>query len=343
MNTSTCSETILSEARAIASVIAFSVLLPFAAEAQQPDTVRRVALVFTTAPVAEMQAPDPSHPYPRAFLRALAKLGYVDGRNLVYLPRSAEGKFERLADILNELADLKVDVIVAPGDETPRRAKELAPEVPFVMMSIGDPVALGFVRSLAQPGGNITGLTRTTGVEIEGKRVQLLADAFPQIRRLSLLGREQDWNSPSGQSMRAAARALGVTVIHAAHTPSDYRDAFAAMVRERPDAFVVAENTPNFAHRRRIVEFATQHQLPAMYYTREFVDAGGLMSYGVDLADLYSRAAVYVDKILKGAHPARLPVERPHKFEFVVNLKTAKALGVSIPTGLLVRADEVIQ
>lgn len=353
MNISTCSEPqagtdhvfrlpILPQAGAIAWAVAFSVFLPFAAEAQQPGKVHRVALVFTTAPVAEMQAPEPAHPYPRAFLRALAALGYTDGRSLVYLPRSAEGKFERLADILKELANLKVDVIVAPGDEIPRRVKQLAPKVPFVMMTIGDPVALGFVNSLAQPGGNITGLTRTTGAEIEGKRVQLLAEAFPNLRRVTLLGREQDWTSPSGQSMRAAARALGVTVAHAAHTPSDYTEAFSALVRDRPDALFVAENTPNFAHRRRIVEFAAQHRLPSIYYTREFVEAGGLMSYGVDLADLYRRAAVYVDRILKGADPATLPVERPNKFEFVVNLKTARALGVSIPPALLLRADEVI-
>jgi putative ABC transport system substrate-binding protein len=319
------------------------VFLPFAAGAQQAGKVHRVALVFTTAPVAEMQGPEPVHPNPRAFLRALAALGYVDGRNLVYLPRSAEGKFERLADILKELVDLKVDVIVGAGDEIPGRVKQLALKVPFVMMSFGDPVALGLVDSLAQPGGNITGLTRTTGAEIEGKRVQLLAEAFPNLRRVTLLGREQDWKSPSGQSFRAAARALGVTVVHAQHTPSDYAQAFAAMVRDRPDAFFVAENTPNFAHRTRIVEFATQHRLPGMYYAREFVDAGGLMSYGVDLADLYRRVAVYVDKILKGARPATLPVERPNKFEFVVNLKTARALGVSIPPALLLRADDVIQ
>jgi putative ABC transport system substrate-binding protein len=211
------------------------------------------------------------------------------------------------------------------------------------MMSIGDPVELGLVASLAQPGGNITGLTRTTGAEIESKRVQLLSEAFPAVRRIALLGREEDWTSPPGQSLRAAARALGIAVVHALHTPSDYTEAFAGMARDRPDALFVAENTSNFAHRRRILEFAAQHRLPSMYFTREFTDAGGLMSYGVDLADLYRHAAVYVDRILKGASPAALPVERPNKFEFVVNLKTARGFGLSIPPALLLRADEVIQ
>lgn len=326
----------------LAGLLGLGVLLASAAGAQA-GKVRRVALVFTTAPASEMAAPDPVHPYPRAFLRALAGLGYVEGRNLAYLPRSAEGKFERLDDLLRELVALKVDVIVAPGNEIPRRAKQVAPGVPFVMMSIGDPVELGFVASLARPGGNITGLTRTTGAEIESKRVQLLIDAFPAVRRVAFLGRAEDWTSPSGQTMRAAARALGITVVHARHTPSDYTEAFAGMARDRPDALFAAENTPNFAHRRRILEFAAQHRLPSMYFTREFADAGGLMSYGVDLADLYRHAAVYVDKILKGATPATLPVERPTKFEFVVNLRTARGFDLPVPPALLLRADEVIQ
>jgi putative ABC transport system substrate-binding protein len=316
---------------------------PLAVEAQQARKVYRVALVFTTAPVSEMAAPDPVHPMPKAFLRALGSLGYVHGQNLVYLPRSAEGKSERLVEILKELAKHNVDVIVAPGDEIPRRAKELAPTVPFVMMSITDPVELGLIASLAQPGGNITGLTRTTGPEIEGKRVQLLTEAFPNIRRVTFLGREQDWNSPSGQSTQAAARVLGVTLLRAEPSPIDYTEAFSTIARDRPDALFVAENTPNFAHRKRIVDFAIKNRLPSMYFSKEFVDAGGLMSYGVDIADLYRRAAVYVDKILKGAKPANLPVERPTKFEFIINRKAANGLGFTIPPSLLLRADQVIE
>jgi putative ABC transport system substrate-binding protein len=324
-------------------LLALALLMPFALGAQETSKVYRVALVFTTSPASVMAAPDPVHPLPRAFLRALSGLGYVDGKNLVYLPRSAEGKLERLGDILKELAGLKVDVIVAPGDDIPRRAKEVAPTVPFVMMSITDPVDLGLVASLAQPGGNITGLTRSTGAEVEGKRVQLLKEALPDVRRVAFLGTEHEWKSPSGQSVQSAARLLGITLLQARHSPADYSEAFSGIVRDRPDAVFVADNTSNFAHRKRIVDFATQNRLPSIYYTREFVEVGGLMSYGADLADLYRRAAVYVDKILKGAKPATLPVERPAKFELVINVKTAKALGFSIAPSVLVRADQVIE
>ncbi|MBI4591369.1 MAG: ABC transporter substrate-binding protein [Candidatus Rokubacteria bacterium] len=318
-------------------------IVPLAAQAQPAGKVYRVALVYTTAPVSEMAGPDPVHPFPRAFLRALGTLGYVQGQNLVYMPRSAEGKLERLGEILKELVSLKVDVIVAPGDEIPRRAKEVTTTVPFVMMSFSDPVELDLVASLARPGGNITGVTRSASPEIEGKRVELLKEALPKIRRVTYLGRKRDWESPFGQSAQTAARVLGVTLLHAEHTPTDYSHAFASIVRERPDALLVAQNTPNFAQRRRIVDFATKNRLPSMYHTQEFVDAGGLMSYGADLADLYRRAAVYVDKVLRGARPADLPVEQPTKFGLVINLKTAKALGLTIPPSVVVRADQVIE
>ncbi len=316
---------------------------PLPADAQQAGKVYRVGLVFTTAPVSEMAGPDPVHPLPKVFLRALGTLGYLEGRNLLYMPRSAEGRLERLGEILKELVSLKVDVIVAPGDEIPRRAKDVTTTVPFVMMSFSDPVELGVVPSLARPGGNMTGLTRTTGPEIEGKRVELLKEGLPKIRRVSFLGRKQDWESPAGQSAQAAARVLGVTLAHAEHTPTDYAGAFARIARERPDALLVAQNTSNFAHRRRIVDFATKNRLPGMYHSREFVDAGGLMSYGADLASLYRRAAAYVDKILKGAKPADLPVEQPTRFELVINMKTAKSLRVTFPPSVLVQSTEVIQ
>jgi ABC-type uncharacterized transport system substrate-binding protein len=201
----------------------------------------------------------------------------------------------------------------------------------------------GLVASLARPGGNVTGVTGTAGPEIEGKRVELLKEALPKIRRVAFLGTKPDWEDPFGKSTQAAARALRVTLLHAEHTPDDYADAFARIVRERPDALLVPNTTSNFARRRLIVDFATKSRLPGMYYVRNFTEAGGLMSYGPDFRDHFRRAAAFVDKILRGAKPADIPVEQPTKFELVINLKTAKALGLTIPQSVLSRADEVIQ
>jgi len=324
--------------------LAFSLLaMPLAAEAQQAGKVYRVGLVFTTAPVSEMIGPDPVHPLVRSFLDGLRALGYVQGRNLVLEPRSAEGKFERFREILEELVSLKVDVLVVAGNPMTQRAKEVTSTVPIVMMFVNDPVTDGLVPSLARPGGNVTGVTGTAGPEIEGKRVELLKQALPKIRRVAFLGTKPDWEDPFGKSTQAAAQALRVTLLHAEHTPDNYADAFARIVRERPDALLVPNTTSNFARRRLIVDFATKSRLPGMYPVRDFTEAGGLMSYGLDFRDQFRRIAVYVDKILKGAKPADLPVEQPTKFELVINLKTAKALGLKIPQPVLIRADEVIQ
>lgn len=184
------------------------------AEVQQGEKTYRVALVYTIAPVSEMAGPEPAHPYPRVFVHALRDLGYIDGKNLVYIPRSAEGKFERLDGILKEVINLKVDVIVAPGDTTPRRAKALKSTIPFVMMPFTDPVELGLAESLARPGGNFTGFIRATGPGIAGKRLTLLKEILPSIRRVAYLGRKRDWEGPFGQSVRTAAKALGTALLH---------------------------------------------------------------------------------------------------------------------------------
>jgi putative ABC transport system substrate-binding protein len=315
---------------------------PLMADAQPAGKVYRVGLVFTTAPVSEMVGPNPLHPLVRSFLDELRALGYVQGRNLMFEPRSAEGKFERLREILEGLVSLKVDVLVVNGNDMTRRAKEVTSAVPIVMVFVNDPVADGLVASLARPGGNVTGVTGTAGPELEGKRVELLKEALPKIRRVAFLGTKSDWEDPFGKSTQAAARALHVTLVHAEHTPDEYADAFARIVHERPDALLVPNTTSNFARRRLIVDFATNNRLPGMYYVRNFTEAGGLMSYGPDFRDHFRRAATYVDKILKGAKPADLPVEQPTKFELVINLKTAKALGLTIPPSVLGRADEVI-
>ena len=316
---------------------------PLAAEAQQPGKVYRVGLVFTTAPVSEMIGPDPLHPLVRSFLDELRALGYVQGRNLIFEPRSAEGRFERFKKILEGLVSLKVDVLVVNGNSMTQVAKEVTSVIPIVMVFVNDPVADGLVATLARPGGNVTGVTAAASPELEGKRLALLKEALPRIHRVAFLGTKSDWEDPFGKSTQAAARALRITLIHAEHTPDEYTDAFARIVRERPDALLVPNTTSNFARRRFIVEFATKSRLAGMYYVRNFTEDGGLMSYGADFRDQFRRLAVYVDKILKGAKPADLPVEQPTKFELVINLKTAKALGLTIPPSLLARADEVIQ
>jgi len=332
--------------RTVGLIITFALDLlaaPLAADAQQAGKVYRVGLVFTTAPVSEMIGPDPVHPLVRSFLDGLRALGYVQGRNLVLEPRSAEGKFERFREIVEELVSLKVDVLEVSGNPLTKRAKEVTSTVPIVMTFVNDPVTDGLVASLARPGGNVTGLTATVGPEIDGKRVELLKETLPKIRRVAFLGTKPDWEDPFGKSTQAAARAVRVTLLHAEHTPDDYAIAFARIVRERPDALLVPNTTSNYARRLLIVDFATKSRLPGMYPFRDFTEAGGLMSYGLDYRDQFRRAATYVDKILKGAKPADLPVEQPTKFELVINLKTAKALGLKIPQSVLVRADEVIQ
>ena len=327
----------------IASLALGALLAPISTDAQQPGKVYRVGLIVTTSPVSEMAGPEPVHPPTRAFLHTLRSLGYVEGQNLVFERRSAEGKFERFTEIVAELVRLKTDVIVTVSTPMAQAAKQVTTMVPIVMAIAGDPVGLGLVASLARPGGNITGLTTNTGPEIEGKRLELLKDALPKISRVAYLGMKTDWEGPPGESVKAAAKALNVTLLHAEHTPNEYASAFAVIARQRPDALFVANSAPQYAHRRVIVEFAVKNRLPGMYGWREFVEAGGLMSYGVSASDLFRRAAGYVDKILKGANPADLPIEQPTKFELVINLKTAKALGLTIPPSVLIRADEVIR
>ena len=328
----------------IVVALAFGILLaPLAADAQPAGKVYRVGLILTTSPVSEMAGPEPVHPPTRAFLHTLRSLGYVEGQNLVFERRSAEGKFERFTEIVAELVRLKTDVIVTVSTPLAQAAKQVTTTVPIVMAISLSPVEAGVVASLARPGGNITGLTTNTGPEIEGKRLELLKDALPKISRVAYLRMKTDWEGPTGESVKAAAKALNVTLLHAEHTPNEYSSAFAVIARQRPDALLVTDSPPAYAHRRLIVEFAVKNRLPGMYPWREPVEAGGLMSYGVSVSDLFRRAAGYVDKILKGAKPADLPIEQPTKFELVINLKTAKALGLTIPQSILIRADEVIQ
>ncbi len=327
----------------IVTAFALSLLTgPLAADAQQPGKVYRVGFVMSSALTSELVGPDPP-PYVRAFVPALRDLGYMEGRNLVLERRSAGARFERAPEIIAELVRLKVDVIVTGGNPVARAAKEVTTSIPIVMATSSGPVEAGLVGSLARPGGNVTGLTLDTGPEINGKRLELLKETVPNISRVAVVGSKEDWESPKGKNTQAAGRALGLTLLLAEHKANDYAPAFALVTRERANAIFASLSGPNYANRRLIIEFAGKRHLPASYAFRESVEDGGLMSYGPSVVDLFRRAAAYVDKILKGAKPGDLPIEQPTKFELVINLRTAKSLGLKIPQSVLVRADEIIQ
>ena len=312
---------------------------PLVASAQQPGKIYRVGLVFTTSSVSEMAGTDPVHPLVRSFVQSLAMLGYLQGQNLLLEHRSAEGRFERFPDIMRDLVASKVDVIVTVANPMTQAAKEVTGTVPIVMAYSVSPVEHGMVQSLSRPGGNVTGLAMNVDDEIPGKQ---LKELLPGISRVAFLhSKEQE--AEGVQNGEAAARKLGITLLPAEHTPTDYTAAFAFIAREQPDALMVGASAVNVANRHLIVQFAGQRRLPAMYATREFVSIGGLISYGVDFHDLFRRAAGYVDKILRGVNPADLPVEQPTKFALVINLKTAKSLGLDMPDKLLALADEVIE
>jgi len=316
---------------------------PLAGRAQQTGKVYRVGLIITTSPVSEMVGPDPIHPLVRTFVHTLRALGYVEGQNLVLERRSAEGKFERFGEIAADLIRHGIDVIVVSSILVAKEMIRVTNTVPIVMASNIDPVGAGVVTNLARPGGNITGFTSNAGPEIEAKRLELLKEVLPQASRVAFLGLKSDWEGPEAEGIRVAARMMGVTLVHAEHTSTNYADAFALITRDRAEALFVASQAASYANRQVIVDFALERRIPGIYPWREFIEGGGLMSYGVSLPDTFRRAAGYVDKILKGTAPGDLPVEQPTKFELVINLKTAKALGLTIPPIVVARADEVIE
>ncbi len=283
-----------------------------------------------------------------AFLQGLRDLGYIEGRNLVIEYRYAEATVERLPALAAELVALKVDVIFASaGQPGALAARQATRAIPIVFPAIGDPVATGLVTSYARPGGNVTGLSNVSP-ELVGKCMELLKQAVPKASRVAVLWAPADMTEQQAKAMlkaaEVAARALAVRLqVVEARRPDDLDRAFSEMTRARADALTVLSSAMFINERRRLVDLAAKTRLPAVYAYREFVDAGGLMAYGADLADMFRRAATYVDKILKGAKPGDLPVEQPTKFELVINLKAAKALGLTIPPSVRGRADEVIQ
>jgi ABC-type uncharacterized transport system substrate-binding protein len=279
-----------------------------------------------------------------AFRLGLRQLGYMEGKDIIIEYRNADGKLDRLNELAIELVRLKVDVIVTAGPAPTRAAKAATAAIPIAMTQDADPVENGFVASLARPGGNITGLSTQTP-EIRGKQLELLKETVPKLPRQTIFGTSTiPGHALSLREIGLAAGALNVQLQYLdVLGPKDIETAFGAASNARPDALLVLEGAMLNAQRTRILEFAVKSRLPAIYAGRSFVDAGGLMYYGVTLADLDRRAATYVDKILKGAKPADLPVEQPKKFEFVINLKAAKQIGLTIPPNVLMRADKVIK
>lgn len=306
---------------------------PFITFAQQPTTLRRIGVLGN----------EDSPPW-EGFRRGLRELGYVDGRNVAMEWRWSEGRTDRQSALALELVQLKVDVIVASGTQGVRAAKQATSTIPIVMAVSSYPDKIGLVESLARPGGNVTGLSNVAP-ELMAKRFQLLKEVAPKVSRVAVL---RNSGSPVEQisfpDILAGASVAGLEIESIdVRTPDDYAAAFATVTGSRADALYAYGNPVNFKNRQLIADFTLKHRLPSTYEERLFVESGGLLSYAPSFSDLFRRAATYVDKILKGAKPADLPVEEPTKFELAINLKTAKALGLTIPQSVLLRADEVIQ
>src|SRR6266446_522623 len=320
------------------SLVAIFILAgALAADAQQAGKVPRIGFLGVTSP-----SDRPSHL--DAFRQRLRELGWVEGQNIVIDYRYAEGRVDRLPDLAAELVRLKVDLIVSGGTQGVTTAKNATETIPIVMIAVRDPVGTGLIASLARPGGNVTGVSGYAGLEIVAKQLELLKETVPKIRRVAILSNPANaYHQLAIREVNVAARSLGVRLqLLEARGPNEFDGAFAAMAKERVGALLVLSDAMLSSHRTRLADLAARSRLPAAYGVRESVEAGGLMSYGPSFLDLYRRSAAYVDKILKGAKPADLPVEQPTKFELVINLKTAKALGLTIPQRLLMRADQVI-
>jgi putative ABC transport system substrate-binding protein len=318
-------------------VAALFFVAPLAAGAQPAGKVHRIGFLGNSTAALEANLVGPLR-------EGLRELGYVEGQNIVIEYRWAEGRYERFPALIAELLAQKVAVIVTAGTPASLAVKKATTSVPLVMVAVGDPVATGIVASLRRPGGNITGLT-SISEDLEGKRLELLREVVPTVSRVAVL-----WNPDNRillaelKEIRAAAQVLGMKVqALEVRTPGELEEAFNAIVRERPGALLVMADRFFLFNRQRIMDFATKQRLPGVYAYRELVEAGGLMSFGPSYPGMHKRAAYFVDRILKGAKPADLPVERPLKFELVVNLKAAKALGVTIPPSLLQRADQMIE
>jgi putative ABC transport system substrate-binding protein len=323
-----------------AGIVAISVAFAMCgavAQAQQPTKVPRIGFQSAASPAALSARLD-------AFRQGLRELGYVEGKNIVIEYRYAEGKLDRLHEFAAEFVRLKVDVIVTAAPSSTRSAKEATSTIPIVMAFDIDPVGNGFVASLARPGGNITGLSALSP-EISGKQLELLKEIVPKLSRVAVFGDStQPGNAQILRETELAAKALAVQLQYLeVRDPKDIETVFQEARKGRANAVLPMSIRVTVSHRTQVADLAVKSRLPAIYDNPESVEAGGLMSYGVSIIDLYRRAATYVDKILKGAKPADLPVEQPTKFELVINLKAAKQIGLTIPPNVLARADKVIK
>jgi ABC-type uncharacterized transport system substrate-binding protein len=307
------------------------------AEAQQPGKIFRIGILDNSTASGSAVLLD-------AFREELRKLGWIEGKKIAFEYRFAEHKDERLPELAAELIRLKVDLILAMGQQAASAAKSGTTSIPVVMATAGSPVAGGLVSSLARPGGNVTGLS-SLATELNSKRLEILKDALPKLSRVGFVRRPGTSTSPQMQDVRVAATTLKVKLemIETQLDAKSLERAFQTAKRKQLEAMITATGRPFFAERRTIVELASKYQLPAIYPQREFVDDGGLMSYGVDFDDLLRKSAHYVDKILKGTKPADLPVQQATKFEFIINLKAAKEIGLTIPVRVLERANQVIK
>ena len=316
------------------ALVAFVLALVDLAEAQQSGKIHRIGFLRSAAPPES---------YIEAFRQGLRELGYLEGKNIVIEYRYAEGKSGRLPDLAAELVRLPVDVIVIDGQGATTAAKNATKTIPIVMQT-GDPVGQGLIASLARPGGNITGLT-SISAELGGKILELLKETIPSLTRVAIATPDTLAAKLNLKETEVAAKALRVQVIHlVVRGPEDYEGVFRGATKERANAlYVRLVPETSSAHRKQIVELAAKSHLPAIYTARDWVETGGLISYGPDRVDMYRRFATYVDKILKGRKPADLPVEQPMKFDFVINLQAAKAIGLTIPPEVLFRATRVIK
>jgi putative ABC transport system substrate-binding protein len=315
-------------------------VVPLTVEAQQAGKIYRIGfLAFGHRPVGKFVKTSPLS----AFRQSLRELGYLEGQNLVLEKRWGEAHLNRLPVLANELVRLKVDVIVASGASAVRAAKRATQHIPIVIAGAPDPVAEGLVSSLSHPGANVTGVSVTTGRELGGKRLELLQETVPGLKRAAIIMDSTSRLDPA--PLLSAARKLGITLLLSGETesPEEFRHTFTEMVRDQADAAYAPETPINVKQRELIVDLALKHRLPTIYGAREFVDAGGLMAYGPNFAELFRRAAIYTDRILKGASPSDLPVEQPMRFELVINILTAKSIGLSFPPSILIQADEVIK
>jgi len=326
------------ERRAFLAMVGGGLLAaPPAAEAQLASKVYRIGLLATGTPADTSSRLE-------TFRQALRDLGYVEGRNLAIESRWGEGRAERFSDLAVALVGLKVDMIVATSTPAALAAKEASSTIPIVFVTAADPVGSGLVAGIARPGGNVTGVS-LLAPEMVARQMQLLKEAVPKVSHVAVLANPTLKYNPSlvkeaesaARSLKIQSRILGVSGPDALHS------ALSAVTKQRPDALFVLFDPVMFGYRTRITEFASKNRLPSMYPHREYAESGGLMAYGVDLRDNYRRAASYADRILKGAKPGDLPVEQPTRFELVINLKTAKALGLTIPRSVLARADQVIE